>query len=163
MQARARLLGHPVHQMLIVFPLGLLATAVVFDVLYLFIGSPGLAIAAYWMLSAGIVGAVVAAPFGFIDWLGIPHGTRARRIGALHGGGNLVVSALFLASWLMREPQAPPAFAALLPAFAGVLLALVTAWLGGELVARLGIGVHDDAGPDAPSSLSGPSATRKHN
>lgn len=162
MESHARLLGHPVHQTLVVFPLGLLGTAVIFDLLARFVATPELGLAAHWMTLAGIVGAVLAAPFGFIDWLHVPKGTRARRIGALHGGGNLVVSLLFVASWLMRDPDRQASIAALSLSVLGLLLALVTAWLGGELVDRLGIGVSDAAGPDAPSSLRSTHAPRKH-
>jgi uncharacterized membrane protein len=143
-----------VHQMLIVFPVGLLATAVVFDVIHLASNRPELAAVAWWMIVAGLVGGAVAAPFGLIDWLAIPSGTRAKSIGAMHGGGNVVMLALFLASALLRGgPDAPPPAIALVLSFAGAALATVTAWLGGELVTRLGIGVYGDAGVDAPSSL----------
>jgi hypothetical protein len=50
-------------------------------------------------------------------------------------------------------PDAPPVAAYVL-SFAGAVLALGTAWLGGELVDRLGVGVYEDANPDAPSSLA---------
>jgi uncharacterized membrane protein len=72
----------------------------------------------------------------------------------MHGLGNVVVLLLFFASWWLRraDPEAPPMLANAL-SLAGVALAAVTAWLGGELVARLGIGVYEDAGVDAPSSL----------
>lgn len=155
MESKAKLLGHPVHQMLIVFPLGLLATAVVFDLVYLANESPTMAAVAYWLLAAGLVGALLAAPFGLIDWLAIPKGTRARRIGAMHGLGNGIVTLLFLGSWLMRGDAAePPSNLAYMLSFAGASLAMVTAWLGGELVSRLGVGVSDHASLDAPSSLS---------
>lgn len=153
MKARARLLGHPVHQMLIVFPLGLLATAVVFDLIALVSGAAHWWLVSYLTMAAGIVGAVVAAPFGVIDWLAIPRNTRARRIGLMHGAGNGVVSVLFLASWLLRNPDNPAPALALVLSFSAALLALVTAWLGGELVSRLGVGVYDDANLNAPSSL----------
>jgi uncharacterized membrane protein len=154
MDARAKLLGHPIHQMLIVFPLGLLATGVVFDLIFFGTDNPVFAEVAYWMLVAGVVGGLLAAPFGFIDWLAIPRDTRAKRIGAMHGGGNLVVTLLFVASVLLRNGRtAEPPDAAYVCSFAGALLALVTAWLGGELVDRLGVGVHADAHVDAPSSL----------
>jgi len=65
---------------------------------------------------------VLAAPFGFIDWLHVPKGTRARRIGALHGGGNLVVSLLFVASWSMRDPDRQASIAALSLSVLGLLL-----------------------------------------
>jgi uncharacterized membrane protein len=139
--------------MLIVFPLGLLATAVVFDLIDLATGTGAFTVAAYWMTAAGVIGAIAAAPFGFIDWLHIPAGSRAKRVGALHGGGNVVVTALFAASWLLREPESDLSVWSLALSLSGAALSLVTAWLGGELVSRLGVGVYDDAGFDAPSSL----------
>jgi uncharacterized membrane protein len=139
--------------MLVVFPLGLLATAVVFDLVAAAADNLTAGVVAYWMMASGIVGALLAAPFGLVDWLHVPTGTRARRIGALHGGGNLVVTLLFVASWLLRDGDGSVPGAALALSVAGALLALVTAWLGGELVSRLGVGVYEDAGLDAPSSL----------
>ena len=153
MRSHARLLGHPIHQMLIVFPLGLLATAVVFDLIDLATGTGAFTVAAYWMTAAGVIGAIAAAPFGFIDWLHIPAGSRAKRVGALHGGGNVVVTLLFASSWLLREPESNLSVWSLALSLLGAALSLVTAWLGGELVSRLGVGVYDDAGLDAPSSL----------
>jgi uncharacterized membrane protein len=154
MDSRAKLLGHPVHQMLIVFPLGLLAMAVIFDLIALGLGQGYWSEIAYWMIAAGVVTGLVAAPFGFVDWLAIPAGTRAKRIGAVHGLGNVVVVLLFAGSWLMRSdaPRAPEGLALALSFVAGGL-ALVTGWLGGELVDRLAVGVDEGAHVDAPSSL----------
>ena len=154
MDAKAKLLGHSVHQMLIVFPLGLLAMGVIFDLIHFGTDNAMFSAVAYWMMIAGIAGGLLAAPFGFIDWLGIPRGTRARRVGALHGGGNLVVVLLFVASVWLRTNESPPPNSAYVCSFLGAGLALITAWLGGELVARLGIGVHEGANVDAPSSLA---------
>jgi uncharacterized membrane protein len=154
MESRAKLLGHPIHQMLIVFPLGLLAMAVIFDVFTLALGDGYWSEVSFWMMAAGIVTGLVAAPFGTIDWLAIPSGTRAKRVGAIHGLGNVAVVGLFGLSWLMRRdaPTAPEALALLL-SFAGAGLALFTGWLGGELVDRLAVGVDEGAHLDAPSSL----------
>lgn len=162
MEARAKLLGHPIHQMLIVFPLGLLATAIIFDVVHLFTGNGYWSEIAFWMIAAGILGGLAAAPFGLADWTKIPGGTRAKRVGSLHGLGNVAVLVLFAGSWMLRiaEPQSPGLLALVL-AFLGAGLSMLTAWLGGELVDRLGIGVDDGAHPDAPSSLSGLPATSK--
>jgi uncharacterized membrane protein len=159
MESRAKFLGHPVHQILIVFPLGLLATAVIFDVVYLSGGAAIMATVAYWMIAAGIVGGLAAAPFGWIDWLAIPDNTRAKAIGFWHGVGNVIVMLLFAASWFLRHalPDEPDLLAFVL-SFCGAGLALVTGWLGGELVDRLGVGVDDGAQLDAPSSLSKRSA-----
>lgn len=155
MESRAKLLGHPIHQMLIVFPVGLLAMAVIFDALALLAGYTQLSQAAYWMIAAGIVTGLLAAPFGTIDWLAIPSGTRAKRIGAVHGMGNVVVVLLFAGSWLLRpDAESFPNTTALALSFAGGALALFTAWLGGELVDRLAVGVDEGAHLDAPSSLT---------
>lgn len=163
MQARITLFGHSLHQMLIVFPLGLLAMGVIFDVVYFTNGDEMFAFVAFWMLITGVIGGLLAAPFGFLDWLAIPSGTRAKRIGAVHGGGNLLVVVLFLASIVLRRPavaEAPDAAYAC--SFVGVALALFTGWLGGELVDRLGVGVHDGANVDAPSSLGHRHARADH-
>jgi uncharacterized membrane protein len=95
MESRAKAFGHPVHPMLIVFPLGLLATAVVFDIVYLITDRAGFPVAAAYAIAAGIIGGLLAAAFGLVDWLAIPAGTRAKRVGAAHGVGNVVVVALF--------------------------------------------------------------------
>ena len=156
MESKAKLLGHAIHPMLIPFPLGLLATSVTFDVVHLISGNGRWADVAFWMIAAGIIGGLAAAPFGTIDWLAIPSKTRAKAIGAVHGLGNVAVLLLFGLSWLLRygEPTDPSAFAIVL-SFAGVALAVVTGWLGGELVERLRVGVDDGAHLDAPNSLSG--------
>jgi uncharacterized membrane protein len=155
MESSARAAGHPIHQQLVVFPLGLLATAVVFDVLGFITDAEGFATASWFMIAAGVVSGLLAALFGVIDYLAIPQGTRARRVGAVHGIGNVVVVVLFAASWLVRsgEPGHSPGTLAFLLALGGALLATVTGWLGGELVDRLGIGVAPDAGPDTPASF----------
>ncbi len=156
MESRVKLLGHPVHPMLIVLPIGLFSIGVIFDIAYLATNDATFANVAYWDIVAGILGGLLAAVFGFVDWLAIPSRTRAKAIGAWHGIGNVVVVALFFISWLLRYPnrqQVPGAGLAL--SIIAVAIALVTGWLGGELVDRLGIGVDDGANVDAPSSLSG--------
>jgi uncharacterized membrane protein len=155
MESRAKLFGHPIHQMLIVFPLGLLATALVFDVVQLVSGDGFWSELSYWMIAAGVISGLVAAPFGLVDWLAIPSRTRAKRIGAVHGGGNVLVVALYGISWLMRTGNpATPEAPALVMAFLGGGLAMVTGWLGGELVDRLAVGVDEGAHLNAPSSLT---------
>jgi uncharacterized membrane protein len=153
MKAKARFLGHPIHQMLIVFPMGLLGTAVIFDIIFLVAGSETMATVAYWMIASGVLGAMFAIPFGIIDYTKILPRTRAKSIGLMHGAGNCVVSILFALSWWLRDPEGLPTIFPMIFSFAGLGLALVTGWLGGELVSRLGIGVYDDASPNAISSL----------
>jgi uncharacterized membrane protein len=157
MESRVKLLGHPVHPMLIVLPLGLFIAAVVFDALYLWRGSATFAAVAYWNIAGGIIGGLLAAVFGLIDWLAIPAGTRAKRIGLLHGGSNVVVVLIFAAVWWMRgdAPDMAPTTGVFVLELVALVLGSVAGWLGGELVDRLAVGVDDGAHLDAPSSLSG--------
>ncbi|HSU38352.1 MAG TPA: DUF2231 domain-containing protein [Polyangiaceae bacterium] len=152
MESRAKLLGHPVHQMLIPLPIGAFGLAVVSDAVASHGKSREAAVTAKRALEFGVVTALVAAPFGVIDWLGITPRTRATRVGFWHGLGNLGVLGLFAASRLLRNGRHVPPSARWL-AVAGLGLAGVTAWLGGELVDRHGIGVSDLVGENAPSSL----------
>jgi uncharacterized membrane protein len=160
MRSRARLLGHAIHPMLIVFPIGLLTTAVIFDVIQMATNNPKWGEVAFYMISAGLIGGAVSAVFGVIDWLGIPRGTRAKRIGLFHGFGNAFVLLLFGMSWFSRmdaPSQTTPLTIGL--GVLGVVLLLVTGWLGGELIARLSVSVDEGAHVNAPSSLSGQPAT----
>lgn len=155
MESRAKLFGHAIHPILIVFPFGLLGTAVIFDIIYLIWGSGLMAQVSFWMMTAGIIGGLLAAPFGFIDWIAIPNGTRAKTIGAAHGITNVVVLLLFVASWGMRSdlPEQPEMLASIL-SFVGLAAAMLGGWLGGELVERLGVGVDEGANLNAPNSLT---------
>jgi uncharacterized membrane protein len=163
MESRARFAGHPLHPMFIVFPLGLLATAVIFDLIALVTHASRWTEVAYYLIGAGVIGGLAAAVPGWIDWLAIPARTRARRIGLIHGVGNVVVLVLFVMSWLLRRdnPAEPPT-EAVVAGLLGVVLVCMTGWLGGELVHRLGVGVDDGAHLDAPSSLSALPAGAEH-
>jgi uncharacterized membrane protein len=157
MKSRVRALGHPVHPMLIVFPLGLFVTATVFDLVQLVTGDNTFGQVGYWNVVAGIIGALLAAVTGLLDWTAIPSGTRAKRIGLLHGGGNAIVLVLFLVSWLARMNNTDHVAGGALFVVEVVAIGVggAAGWLGGELVDRLGIGVDEHAHPDAPSSLTG--------
>ena len=154
MRSRATLFGHAIHPMLIVFPAGLLTTSVIFDVMQIFTDNPRWGDVSFGMISAGLIGGFAAAVFGVIDWLGIPKGTRAKRIGLFHGFGNAFVLLLFGMSWFSRllAPATPSPLAIGL-GIVGIILIGVTGWLGGELIARLGVSVDEGAHVNAPSSL----------
>src|SRR5262245_21808278 len=142
MKSKVKVLGHAVHPMLIVFPLGLLVTSVVWDVVHLVSGSARWGMISFWTIVAGVVGALLAAIPGFIDWLSIPRGTRARTVGLYHLGLNLGMLALFVVSLLARW-AAPGGYETagvgrMIWGWIGVAVALVASWLGGELVEQLG-------------------------
>jgi uncharacterized membrane protein len=152
-----KILGHPVHPMLVVFPVGLLVTATIFDAVDVLGGPDLLGTVAFWDITVGLVAGLLAAATGVAEWLTIPAGTRAKRLGLLHAGLNAVVLVLFLASWLLRLGGADhrQSVALLLVEVVAVVVAVAAAWYGGELAYRLGIGVEPGANPNAPSSFSG--------
>ena len=104
----------------------------------------------------GLVGGLLAAVFGFLDWLSIRENTRAKSVGGWHGLGNLVIVLLFTTSWWLRtnDPGNVPSSLAFLLSLLGFGLALVTGWLGGELVYRLGMAVDEGAHENAPNALT---------
>ena len=155
MESKITLFGHPVHPQLIVFPLGLFATAGIFDIISLITATPSFTVASFYMIAAGVIGGLLAAVCGFMDWLGLPKNSRARRIGGWHGLGNFVIVVLFAVSWLLRLGNGlAPAGLALALSFTGAASALITAWLGGEMVFRMGVAVNPNANVNASSSLS---------
>src|SRR5262249_22924084 len=126
-----------------------------FDIIYLSTHNPRWADVAFWMIAAGIIGALIAAVFGLIDLLSIPTGTRASRIGIVHGIGNVIVVGLFVASWFLRyyAVDVPPPRLCVL-SFGASAWPVSTAGLGGERAARLGGGVDGGATLNPPTPLS---------
>ncbi|MGZ3623386.1 MAG: DUF2231 domain-containing protein [Ktedonobacteraceae bacterium] len=156
MESKVKSMGHPIHPMLVNFPLGLLVTSAVFDIIHIVTGNGYWSGIAYWMIAAGVITGLLAAIVGTNDAVAIPSGTRAKTVSILHGTGNFLILVLFAASWAFRfsVPGNPPVIAYVL-SFLGTALLGVTGWLGGELTLRLGIGVDEGANLNAPSSLSG--------
>ncbi|MCI4063839.1 DUF2231 domain-containing protein [Micromonospora sp. R77] len=163
MESRLKVLGHPVHPMLVMFPVALLVTAVGFDVIDTVGGPRLLGELAYWNITVGLVGGLLAAAAGSVDLLAIPAGTRAKRVGLTHAAANLAVILLFAAVWVVRLNADSRAAGGALIAIEVVAVALLglSAWLGGELVDRLGVGVDPEADLNAPSSLRSPSAHQR--
>ncbi len=160
MKIKTHMFGHPIHPMLIPFPLGLLSTAAVFDSIGLLGGRKHWFSTAYRMTGAGIIGGIAAALFGIMDWWNIRGNTRAKKIGFWHGLGNALALTLFSSRLFLRRPSTvSPTKLAMACSYTGVALLAVTGWLGGELVDRLGIGVDQGAHPNAPSSLTEEPAT----
>lgn len=156
MKSRAHVFGHSLHQILIAFPIALLSSSVLFDVLWRITGDPKWPPMAFYLIEIGLVGGVLAALFGLIDYLAIPRGVRAKRTGALHGVASVILVALFAASWASRlgHVASPPPHALFL-SFSGLALLGVAGWLGGELVTRFAVGVVDGANVDAQRSDGG--------
>jgi len=130
--------------MLIAFPLGLLPASIAADLARILTGGDIWGIFAFWLIVAGIASGLVAGTIGFVDWIHLPKGTKARRVGAAHALANLCMLILFAVSAGLRlgDPGNPSAVAVVL-SLVGLLLGFVGGWLGGELVFRLHAGVHE--------------------
>jgi len=141
MRTPASIAGHPVHPMLVPIAIGGLILSFVFDIVCLATGhvDPWSTVAYYTMIG-GIVGALFAAIFGFVDLLSLPAG-YTKRIGIIHMSLNLTVVVLFIVNAWMRHENASPAGTPFMLSLIGIALLAVSGWLGGKLVFEAGVGV----------------------
>lgn len=139
-----KIAGHPLHPMLVPLPIGFLIGAFLTDLAYWLTGWASFAYFSTWLLAAGIATALLAALGGFIDFAGEPR-IRQIRKAWYHMFGNLLAVVLSVINFLVHMRDGA---AAVLPegiVLSGVvaLLLLFNGWMGGELVFRHGVGVHD--------------------
>lgn len=142
--------GHPFHPILVTVPIGAWVGSLVFDIASRIVGEPDfLSRGAMWLIAVGVIGALAAAMFGFLDLLAIPTGTRAFRVGLLHMTLNLLVTAAYVGNFLWRNAGDGPSgsVGAGQLALNAVSLAVlgVSGWLGGKLAYRYGVRVVDEA------------------
>lgn len=146
-RSTARIAGHPIHPMLIPFPIVFFVSAFVTDLVFLSEGDPVWAQASWWLLLAGLVTAALAALAGLADFLGE---RRIRSLGTAwaHMIGNVVAVVLELVNLLLRSGDPAAVIDGTGVVLSGIVVAilLVTGWLGGELVFRHGVGVDDKVG-----------------
>lgn len=140
----AKIAGHPIHPMLIPFPIAFFVSALAADIGYWQTGDDFFARGAVWLIGAGLVMAALAALAGLVDFLG-SRGIRALRPAWLHMGGNVVAVLLEAANLLLRQGDSA---AAVVPTGLGLslavtLLLLFTGWMGWEMVYRGRVGVAD--------------------
>jgi uncharacterized membrane protein len=141
----ARIAGHPLHPMIIPFPIAFFVSTLATDIIFLNTGRPGFAQASMWLLGAGIAGALLAAVLGFTDFLG-DRRIRALRQAWLHMIGNLLAVALEAVNFYLRaagdfRDAVAPAGVTLSGVV--VVLLLFNGWLGWEMVYRGHVGVAD--------------------
>lgn len=146
MAARASIGGHPIHPMLVTFPIGLWVTSFVTDIFFYFNRHPTLLIISKFMIAAGCLGALAAAVVGIIDWTGL----RDRipiKIANWHARLNIAALIVFAASLYFRMNSGGGDMVGnkltipFLLSLVGVILISISGWLGGELAYRYGIGV----------------------
>lgn len=144
MKSTSRIASHPVHPMLIPFPLALWPTSFIFNVLGAFFDSFALHQAAYYMALAGCIGAALAAIPGAIDlFTAVPPKTETRRIGVMHGALNVAALVVWVVSLYSRQGGGGMTYLAYITAGIGMIILGVSGWLGGELVYKHRVGVEE--------------------
>jgi uncharacterized membrane protein len=143
-KSTAQIAGHPIHPMLIPFPITFFVSTFVADLVFWQTGSAAWATAGTWMLGAGLVMAALAALAGLTDVLG---DARIRDLSDawLHAGGNVVVVLIELYNWYMRYRDGAEAIVptGLLLSLIVVLMLLFTGWKGWEMFYRYRVGDSD--------------------
>lgn len=140
--SRVAIAGHPVHPMIVPFPVAFLTLLPISDLIYWAGDDPFWARVSYVLALAGLISAGVAAIFGLLEFVLVQH-ARETRAGWIHLGANLAVAGLTLANVLVRAADHD---AMIVPT--GALISLVTlallvvsGWYGGELAYRHRVGV----------------------
>jgi uncharacterized membrane protein len=145
MRTPANIAGHPIHPMLVPLPIGLWLFSFACDVIAMFSRDPhDWKIVALYTMVGGIVGAMLAAIPGLIDFLSLPR--EPRKTALVHMTLNLVIVGLFAANawWRIASPndaEAPGMSAPVWLSLVAVLMLAVSGWLGGHLVYRHGVAV----------------------
>lgn len=145
--SKGKVLGHPIHSMLIHFPSALFPTALVFDLLAVYFHDNLLAGTAFYMWAAGLVGGCGALIFGAIDYYRIPATHKAWGQASLHALLNIVWLCLFTVIVALRIKQYPNfqavTLSILITTIIGVLGLIFSNYLGGELVFKHKIGIEE--------------------
>jgi uncharacterized membrane protein len=146
-KSTAQIAGHPIHPMLVSFPIAFFVAVFVCDIAFKSSGVALWATAALWLLGAGLIMAALAAIMGLTDFLGEPR-IRALNDAWWHAGINILAVLISLYNFYIR--YADPAAAGttgLIVSLIVVCLLLVSGWLGGELVYRHHVAVGDETPP----------------
>lgn len=141
---RVAVAGHPLHPMLITFPIAFLLGALASDVAYLYDGEPFWARMSLWLIGAGTVMGTLAGATGSVELLAV-RGIRRRGGAWNHFVAAVMMLATAFANWMWRVPDAEAIWpwGLYMSALTGVLVAFA-GWLGGELVFAHQIGIETD-------------------
>ena len=134
--------GHPLHPVLVLFPVAFLVGAAGTDIGYWLTSDPFWARASVWLIGVGFAAGILAAITGFSEFFKVKR-VRERSAGWLHMGGNVAVMVLSLINLLLRQgnPAEPIVYTGLAISVVVATLLGITGWYGGELSFRHKIGV----------------------
>jgi uncharacterized membrane protein len=147
MGSPASINGHPIHPMLIPFPIALWVFSLIADLIYVWRDNPVWRdYVAFYALLAGIIGAALAAVFGIIDWLSIKD-REVKKIADWHARLNVIALLIFAASFYLRTTGGARLVSGsytipLVLSVVGVILITISGYLGGELVFKHGVAVN---------------------
>lgn len=144
-RSTAQIAGHPIHPMLVPFPIAFFTATLVCDLVYRQNADPFWFTATQYLLAAGIVMALVAALAGFTDFLGDGR-IRALAIAWAHMVGNLLLVGIQAFNWYLRDDLGSSAVlpTGLLLSLLAVLVMLVNGWLGWEMVYRKRVAIAEE-------------------
>ncbi|MEG4836509.1 MULTISPECIES: DUF2231 domain-containing protein [unclassified Microcoleus] len=134
--------GHPIHPIIVIFPVAFLVGAAGTDIGYWLTSDPFWARASVWLMGVGFAAGILAAITGFLDFFKVKR-VRERSAGWLHMGGNVAVMVLTLINLVLRQgnPAEPIVYTGLAISIVVATLLGITGWFGGELSFRHKIGV----------------------
>lgn len=142
MKSKAHFKGHPLHPILVSFPIAFFIGTLIFDVLALIYNQNDFHVTAMYLNIAGIGFALLAAIPGIVDYIFIvPPKSSAKKRGAKHGLINLTMVIIFSAALVLRLKQEVSFMIIISLEVAGIILLSIAGWLGGTLVFRNQIGV----------------------
>jgi len=142
MKSKAHFKGHPLHPILVSFPIAFFIGTLTFDVLGLVYNRNDFHITAMYLNIAGIGFALLAAIPGIVDYIFIvPPNSSAKKRGAKHGLTNITMVVIFAIALVLRQKQDISFVIIISLEIAGVILLSIAGWLGGTLVFRNQIGV----------------------
>src|SRR5512133_1040783 len=143
MRSKAAVRSHPIHPMLVAFPIGLFITSLIFDLIGTQRGNASLWAAGWYCVIAGLCFSVLAAIPGVIDLFSVvPPNSSGRTRGYKHAILNLAMIAVFIAVAAHRgDATTQPDGMSLILSAIGVLLLFSSGWLGATLVYRNQIGI----------------------
>ena len=152
MYSKIKIAGHPVHPMLVAYPVAFYTATFVCYIIFNSKQDPFWFRTAYIANAAGVIMALVAALPGFIDWaLGIPQKTKVKSTGLKHMLCNVAALLLFAFNWYGHSGQwnspMPDSSGAIALSGAGLILTIIAGFLGWQLVQRHHVGV-DPLTPD---------------
>jgi len=142
-QSTAKVGGHPIHPMLVPFPIVCFVLAFIVDIIFLNNQNPGWATASRWLLGVGLVMGALAAVAGLTDFMGSER-IRSMSDALQHMLANVTAVVLEIVNFIIRyDSDSAIGSIGVYLSGATVLILLFSGWKGGELVFRHGIGVID--------------------